>query len=93
MNQTFKLKPVKTPDGNIFIREIYYTPTGSICDIEMQVKHPYTGDKQKDIDYLKPLYYNLEQYGMYDDNVIKYDPVNDSLAEWELEDNGTVEIS
>jgi len=93
MNQTFKLKPIKTPDGKIHIREVYYTSTGSICDIEMQVKHPYTGDRVKDLEYLKPLYYNVEQFGMYDDRVIKYDPDNDTLVEWELQEDGTVETS
>lgn len=85
MNQTFKLRPVKTPDGKIFIREIYYTPTGEICDIEMQIKHPYTGNKSKDVQYLKPLYYNLEQFSMYDDTVLKYDPEQDKLKDWEIE--------
>ena len=87
MNQTFKLKPVKTPDGKIYIREVYYTPSGDICDIEMRIKHPYTGDRSLDIKYLKPLYYNVEQFGMYDEKVIKYDPEHDTLAEWEIEDD------
>lgn len=59
----------------------------------MQIKHPYTGNRETDLEYLKPLYYNVEQFGMYDDEVIKYDPDSDKLKEWEIDDNGTLATS
>lgn len=80
--QTFGLRPVKTPDGVIQIREVYYNTSGKICVIEMQVAHPYTGDVDRDTEMLKPLYYKLQEFNMYNPVVVKYDPDNDSLTEW-----------
>ena len=80
--QTFGLRPIKTPDGDIQIREVYYNSTGNICVIEMQVAHPYTGDVKLDTETLKPMYYKLQEFDMYNPVVVKYDPDTDNLTGW-----------
>lgn len=81
---SFGLRPVREPSGRIFIREVYYNDQGQICDIEMQVKHPYMADTDQAIKSLKQMYYNIKEYNMYDPTVIDYDPIVDNLAPWTL---------
>ena len=40
------LRPVKTPDGKVYVREVYYTESGEVCDVEMQIKHDYHPDQK-----------------------------------------------
>ena len=75
------LRPVKTPDG-LHIREVYYNNDGTICDIEMQVKHPYDRDPKVVIESLKPYYRYIEQMNQYNPEIVKYDPDQDKLIEW-----------
>ena len=75
------LRPVKTPDG-LYIREVYYNNDGSICDIEMQIKHDYDRDPDVVINKLKPYYRYIEQMNQYNPEIIKYDPAIDQLRDW-----------
>lgn len=75
------LRPVKTPDGKIYIREVYYTESGDVCDVEMQIKHEYHPDPQVVEQRLNKLYYNMKQMKLYDPTVLKYTP-DSELAEW-----------
>lgn len=75
------LRPIKTPDG-LYIREVYYNNDGSICDIEMQVKHEYDRDVSVVISRLKPFYRYIEQMNQYNPEIYKYDPSTDKLTDW-----------
>ena len=75
------LRPVKTPDG-LYIREVYYNNDGSICDIEMQIKHEYDRDPKVVIEKLKPFYRYIDQMNQYNPEIVKYDPNNDILTDW-----------
>jgi hypothetical protein len=88
---SFGLRPVKDTAGRIFIREVYYNDQGQVCDIEMQVKHPYIADEAEAIESLKPMYYNIKAYEMYNPSIIEYDPMVDRLAPWTLGEHEALE--
>ena len=75
------LRPVKTPDG-LYVREVYYNNDGTICDIEMQIKHEYNRDPKVVIEQLKPFYRYIDQMNQYNPDIVRYDPDNDSLKGW-----------
>lgn len=75
------LRPVKTPDG-LHIREVYYNNDGTICDIEMQIKHEYDRDPNVVIQRLKPYYRYIEQMDQYNPEIVKYNPDTDKLIDW-----------
>lgn len=75
------LRPVKTPDGKVYVREVYYTESGEVCDVEMQIKHPYHPDPEVVENNLKRLYYNIKEMKLYNPTVMKYTP-DQQLADW-----------
>lgn len=79
----FQLHPVKTPDGDIKVREVYYNKHGKICLIEMSIERPYDEEYEKCLDILEDFYPPVRN-GLYNPEIIDYDPANQTLAEWEL---------
>jgi hypothetical protein len=75
------LRPVKTPDG-LYIREVYYNNDGTICDIEMQIKHEYERNASTVRARLKPYYRYIDEMNLYNPEIVKYDPRVDNLTEW-----------
>lgn len=75
------LRPVKTPDGKVYVREVYYTESGEVCDVEMQIKHDYHPDQKIVEQRLCKMYYNMAAMKLYNPTVLKYDP-DSNLAEW-----------
>lgn len=80
----FELRPVKTLDGNISVREVYYNKHGDISLIEMSIERPYSEDISECLDILESYYPPVKNGDLYNPEVIDYDPTGQTLADWDL---------
>lgn len=80
----FELRPVKTPDGKIAVREVYYNKHGDISLIEMSIERPYSENISECLDELESYYPPVKNREMYNPEIVVYDPDEQALAEWEL---------
>lgn len=79
----FQLHPVRTPDGDIKVREVYYNKHGKVALIEMSIERPYDEDVDKCLAVLED-YYPPVHNGLYNPEIIDYNPDKSKLADWEL---------
>lgn len=78
----WELRPVKTPDGDIYIREVYYNHQGSLCHVEMDINHEYIQDENECIEKLVKLYPDVKLNNRYNSELLSYNPDKPLHAEW-----------
>ena len=82
----WELRPVKSPDGTIHVREVYYNHKGLVCHVEMDIRNTYHRDEKKCIESLIESYPDVKMYNRYNPEILSHDPSNESMSEWTFSD-------
>ena len=80
----WELRPVRSPDQVIVVREVYYNIDNEICDIEMTSCYNFYPDTQECIMNLKPNFPDVETFNRYNDTILTYNPEKTKLADWKF---------